>query len=408
MALPASLSAATEWDKDSLNRVLTVVFWPLTVLVMVHKVFIQAVNGYVTNDFAPVYTAVTKFLAGQPVYTDNYSFTNPHYLYAPSGSLLLSPFGLIGSETLSRWLFIGFNAVCIVLASMLLVKMFDYSLHGCALPLVLFFSFLSEGVTNTLVFSNINGAVYLCEVGFLYLLLRNKNMWAGVPLGLSLAIKPMLAPLLLLPLLLKRWQPFTAALLIPIILNGIGWVLSADPAAYWTRTFGDLGEVRDYYNNALGGWLAYWGTPEPLVWIVRCVVILLGLAAIILLQPYRNIDLRLWLATTAGTALLIAFLGGALGQRYYSIMLIPMVMTIVSKASFLRNWPAWVGIYLVLEGSSWYSTRWYIYGRWIEYSRATIGWLLLLIIIFIVGLWRYLAAQKTHDPDYPMGRAALF
>ena len=169
-----------------------------------------------------------------------------------------------------------------------------------------------------------------------------------------------------------------------------------------------MGEVRDYYNNAIGGWLAYWGAPEPLVWIVRCVVILLGLAAIILLQPYRNIDLRLWLATTAGTALLIAFLGGALGQRYYSIMLIPMVMTIVSKASFLRNWPAWVGIYLVLEGSSWYSTRWYIYGRWIEYSRATIGWLLLLIIIFIVGLWRYLAAQKTHDPDYPMGRAALF
>ncbi|WQD12298.1 MAG: hypothetical protein U1U88_000162 [Lawsonella clevelandensis] len=77
-----------------------------------------------------------------------------------------------------------------------------------------------------------------------------------------MAIKPMLAPLLLLPLLLKRWQPFIAALLIPIILNGIGWVLSADPAAYWTRTFGYLGEVRDYYNNAIGGWLAYWGAPN--------------------------------------------------------------------------------------------------------------------------------------------------
>ena len=58
MASPAPLSTASTWDKHSLNKVLTVVFWPLTVFVILYKVFIQAVNGYITNDFAPVYVAV--------------------------------------------------------------------------------------------------------------------------------------------------------------------------------------------------------------------------------------------------------------------------------------------------------------------------------------------------------------
>ena len=407
MASPAPLSTASTWDKHSLNKVLTVVFWPLTVFVILYKVFIQAVNGYITNDFAPVYDAVKQFLAGQPVYTDNYNFTNPHYLYSPSGTLLLAPFGFITNETISRWVFIGFNALCIVLASIILVKMFEFSLKGCALPILLFASFISEGVTNTLVFSNINGAVYLCEVGFLYLLLHNKNWWAGVPLGISLAIKPMLAPLLLLPILLKRWRPFITAFAIPAVLNIIGYYIAADPAEYWTRTVKYLGEVRDYYNNSIAGWLAYWGAPPAFTWTIRIIVIMLGLATIVLLQPYRTIDCRLWLTTVTGTVLLIAFLGGSLGQRYYSIMLIPMVMTIVSKASFLKNWPAWLAIYLILGKHRWYSTRWITYGRWFEYSRATIGWLLLLIIIFIVSLWRYRVARKIQDPTYPTGKTAF-
>ncbi|WQD12297.1 MAG: hypothetical protein U1U88_000161 [Lawsonella clevelandensis] len=71
---------------------LTVVFWPLTVLVMVHKVFIQAVNGYVTNDFAPVYTAVTKFLAGQPVYTDRLRLYQPSLPLRSLRELVVEPF----------------------------------------------------------------------------------------------------------------------------------------------------------------------------------------------------------------------------------------------------------------------------------------------------------------------------
>lgn len=401
-------TAAPLWtiSDPKMKKVLSSVLWPLAIGLMLYRVFIQAVNGHITNDFVPVYDALRKFVHHSPIYTDNYSFTNPHYLYSPSASLLLSPFGLIANPTFSRWLFIGFNAVCIVLASYLLIRLLDYDWKSPIFPALLFASFLTEGVTNTLVFSNINGFIYLCEVGFLLLLLREKNWLAGVPLGISIAIKPMLAPLLLLPFLLKRGKPILVAIAIPLVLNLIAWPLSADPGSFITRTMPYLGAVRDYYNNSVAGWLAYWGIPEPFIWVVRLIVVALGLATIALLQPYRQKDTRLWLMTTSGVILLIAFLGGSLGQRYYSIMLIPLVCTVLLRSSFVRTWPAWVAIYLILDGSRWYSNRWYMYGRWIEYTRGTAGWLLLLIVIFIVILWRTLAAKRLNDNNFPMSKNA--
>ncbi|MFY9190675.1 MAG: glycosyltransferase family 87 protein [Lawsonella sp.] len=388
------------------RKTLMGILWPLAIGLMLYRVFIQAVNGHVTNDFVPVYDALRRFIENSPVYIDNYSFTNPHYLYAPSASLLLSPFALFNSFTFGRWIFIGFNAVCIVIASYLLVKLLGYSWKSPLLPALLLASFLTEGVTNTLVFSNINGFIYLCEVAFLLLLWREKNSAAGIVLGLSIAIKPMLAPLLLIPLLLKRWRPFVGAIAVPVVLNLIAWPLSADAGAFFKRTMPYLGAVRDYYNNSIAGWLAYWGLPEPFIWVVRISVVVLGLVTIFLLQPYRQKDQKLWILTVSGVILLIAFLGGSLGQRYYSIMLIPLIATILLKGTMIRPWPAWIAVYLILDGSRWYSNRWYIYGRWIEYSRATIGWLLLLLVIFFVVLWRTLVAKRLNDHNFPMNKKA--
>ena len=62
--------------------------------------------------------------------------------------------------------------------------------------------FCTETVTNTLVFTNINGCILLLEVLFFRWLLDGKvsdQWWAGVAIGLTLVVKPLLAPLLLLP-----------------------------------------------------------------------------------------------------------------------------------------------------------------------------------------------------------------
>ena len=77
------------------------------------------------------------------------------------------------------------------------------------LPALLLAMFCTESVTNTLVFTNINGCILLAEVLFFRWLLDGKvnHQWlAGAAIGLSLVVKPLLGVLLLLQHSLKHRQ----------------------------------------------------------------------------------------------------------------------------------------------------------------------------------------------------------
>ena len=85
--------------------------------------------------------------------------------------------------------------------------------------------FCTESVVNTLVFGNINGCVLLLEVLFFRWMLDGKvshQWWAGVAIGLSLVVKPVLAPLLLLPLLNRQWRALVTAIAVPVVFNAGG------------------------------------------------------------------------------------------------------------------------------------------------------------------------------------------
>ena len=164
-------------------RVLAHVLWPLAIMTVIHRVLIRAVNGSITNDFGTVYAATRRFLAGEPVYAENLLTVQPHYLYAPSGTLMLAPFGMIDNYTLARWLFIGLNTAAIIAALWLLMRLFDLDVRSFAAPAILLAAFCTEAVTNTLVFTNVNGVIFLCQVAFLYLLHRRRLWWAGVAIG---------------------------------------------------------------------------------------------------------------------------------------------------------------------------------------------------------------------------------
>src|SRR5438445_681554 len=76
-------------------EVIKFALWPLAVMTVLNRVFIKAVNGFITDDFKPVYNASLAFLNHRPVYTANYDLVDPHYLYPPSGTLLIAPLALI-------------------------------------------------------------------------------------------------------------------------------------------------------------------------------------------------------------------------------------------------------------------------------------------------------------------------
>lgn len=375
-------------------------------MTVLHRVFVKAVNGFKTDDFTPVYKAALAFLNHREVYTANFNWVDPHYLYPPSGTLLIAPIAVIDPER-SRWLFILANAIAIIIALYLLLRMFGLTLDSVIAPIVLLVAFSSETVTNTLVFTNINGLVLLGEVVFLSLLLKRRDMWSGAAIGLTFAVKPILAPLLLLPLVRGQWKVFVTALGIPLILTAIAWPLSADPMAFVTRTTPYLLQSRDYFNSAIVGNGRYYDLPTPMILGLRVIFGVMVLVSLWLLYRYYRKDELFFVTTTTGVLLTASFLLGSLGQMYYSMMLFPLLMSVVLKNSVMRNWPAWLAVYGFLSYDSWLSSRFPEAGRAAEYLKTTFGWGLLLIVIFGVLLNRYLVARREGRLDSGIDPAFL-
>jgi arabinofuranan 3-O-arabinosyltransferase len=372
--------------------------WPLAIMTVLHRVLVKAVNGARTDDFTPVYRAALAFLNHRPVYTANFNWVDPHYLYPPSGTLLLAPIAVIDPER-SRWLFIGANTLAVIVAGYLLLRMFDLTLSSVAAPILLLGMFASETVTNTLVFTNINGLVLLGEVAFLLLLLRRRDTWSGVAIGLTFAVKPVLAPLLLLPLVTRQWRVFITAIGVPLVLTAVAWPLSADPMQFVHHTLPYLMESRDYFNSAIVGNGAYYGLPGWLILALRAVFAAVVLVSLWLLYRYYREDRLFFLTTASGVLMCGSFLIGSLGQMYYSMMLFPLLMSVVLRNSVMRNWPAWLAVYGFMSLDSWLSVRFPASGRAAEYMKTTFGWSLLLLVICGVLVARYLTARREDRLD---------
>lgn len=202
--------------------------------------------------------------------------------------------------------------------------------------------FLTESISSTLVFTNINGVILLAEVLFLRWLLDgrpSRQWWAGVAIGLTLVVKPVLAPLLLLPLLSRQWRPFVGAVAVPVAFNAVAFPLSSDPTSYFTQTVPYIMGTRDYFNSSILGNGVFFGLPPGLILFLRVLFTVIAAVSLWLLyRYYRTRDPRFWMLTSSGVLLTASFLVLSLGQGYYSIVLFPFLMTVVLPNSVLRNW----------------------------------------------------------------------
>ena len=404
MAVPDSILNAfrPRTSPSTAATVLRSALWPIAILSIIHRSYVLATNGYITDDFGPVYRAVVNFKMGWDIYNEHFDYVDPHYLYPPGGTLLLAPFGYLPVDA-SRYWFITFNSIAILLAAYFLLRLFKFSLASVAAPALLLAMFCTESVTNTLVFTNINGCIVLCEVLFFRWLLDGKvnhQWWAGVAVGLTLVIKPSLAPLLLLPLLNRQWRALVTGVLVPLVFNAAAWPLVSDPMNFVRNTVPYIFATRDYFNSSILGNGIYYGLPMWLIMLLRLVFGLLAVGSLWLLyRYYRERDPLFWMLTSSGVLLIATFLVTALGQGYYSMMLFPFLMTVVLANSVIRNWVAWLAIYGFMTMDRWLLGHWPTTGRALEYLRITYGWSLMLIVVFCVLYYRYLDAKADGRLD---------
>jgi arabinofuranan 3-O-arabinosyltransferase len=392
----------------SVAMVLRSILWPLAILFIIHRSYVLATNGYITDDYGPVYRAVINLKMGWDIYNEHFNYVDPHYLYPPGGTLLMAPFGYLPVDA-SRYWFITFNTVAIIIAACLLVRLFRFSLTSVALPALLVAMFSTESVINTLVFGNINGCILLLEVLFFRWLLdgeESHQWWAGVAIGLSLVVKPLLGPLLLLPLLNRQWRPLVTAFAVPLLFNlmavfsPVARFRVKDPMNFVTGTLPYIFTTRDYFNSSIQGNGVYYGLPGWLIVLLRIVFAALAVASLWLLyRYYRTRDPLFWMATSSGVLLIASYLVLSLGQGYYSMMLFPFLMTVVLRNSVIRNWPAWLAIYGFMSADRWLLGHWPTTGRYLEYMKFTYGWCLMLIVVFCALYFRYLDAKGDGRLD---------
>ena len=387
----------------SASDVVRTALWPIAIMSIIHRSYVLTSNGYITDDWAPVYRAARNFRAGVDIYNEHFDQVDPHYLYPPGGTLLMAPFGYIDSEFAARNWFIVLNTVAMIIAACLLVRLFKFSLTSVALPALLAAMFVTESVTNTLVFTNINGCILLAEVLFLRWLLdgRVSREWlAGIAIGLSLVVKPVLGVLLLLPLLNRQWRALAAAIAVPVAFNAAAWTLVADRMNFVKRTLPYIFSTRDYFNSSVLGNGVYYGLPPWLIAVLRVGFIALAAASLWLLyRYYRERDVLFWMLTSSGVLLIASWLVLSLAQGYYSMMLFPFLMTVVLPNSVLRNWPAWLATYGFLTLDRWLMWRWPTTGRFLEYMKITYGWSLMLVVVFCVLYYRYVDARAEGRLD---------
>jgi arabinofuranan 3-O-arabinosyltransferase len=386
----------------STATILRSALWPAAILSVLHRSIVITTNGNITDDFKPVYRAVSNFRHGLDIYNEHFDYVDPHYLYPPGGTLLMAPFGYLPFAP-SRYLFILINTIAILIAWYLLLRLFNYTLSSVAAPALLLAMFCTETVTNTLVFTNINGCILLAQMLFLWWLLDGKKShqwWAGAAIGLTIVVKPVLIPLLLLPVLNRQWRTLVPAIVVPAVINVAAFPLVPHPKDFFTKTVPYFLGTRDYFNSSIEGNGVYFGLPTWLIVFLRLLFTVLAIGALWLLyRYYRTRDPRFWFTTSTGVLLLWSWLVLSLSQGYYSMMLFPFLMTVVLPNSVIRNWPAWLGIYGFLTLDRWLLFNWMRWGRALEYLKITYGWSLLLIVTFTVLYFRYLDAKADNRLD---------
>lgn len=395
-------------ERLSISRIITRAAWPLAVMTLLHRVFVTAHNDHPTDDFTTVWEALNRFTSGVAVYTeDYYGNDDPHYLYSPGGTLLLSPLGWL-SQGIGRNGLILADTVAVVLALALLTLLVGRRLSGPVLPVSVFLVFASESVTHTLQFSNVNGVIFLLEVVFLWLLLvdRGQSTWrlpgvsqtpgqtpghgratgipwagilAGAALGLAITVKPQFLVLLFLPLIRRQWAALFSGVAVPVLVTAVGWILVPDTDTYRNVLLPYLGEVRDYANSSLAGVGAHYGWSGAPVLLVQAIAAGCVIIAVIGLLWWRDSDPLMWAATTTGVLLTGVFLISSLGQMYYSMMLVPMIFTVLCRRSVMHGWVIWFGVYCSLTLDDWWSDRWPGIGEKLHYSLGTVGWSVILV-----------------------------
>jgi len=235
-------------------------------------------------DMHVYWTAATSMAHGVSPYTD------PRFVYPPFAAVLLAPLGHV-SWSVARVVGSGV-AVAAILTTVLLsaralgVRLRNWRVAAITAVVVtghLFFTSASLG--------NVSAFIAMLLAGF-YLATSRDNDWvAGALLGASLAVKPMLLPVLVVPVLWSRWRMVLATAAAAVGLTGVGALVVPHSGLFWTKALPDLWNAHpvsfDPLNSTLSSVGHLVGAPSGVVLALRIAVVLAAVGVAVSVRVRR-------------------------------------------------------------------------------------------------------------------------
>jgi hypothetical protein len=212
---------------------ITALFAVLIALLFITKVVLTVVerSGEAISDLAAFYDGAARLRAGLPLYEINVDFyTKPiQYIYPPPIALLLLP---LQNYVITWWVWAAISLLAWIGALALLLRELSAQLHA-RIPLAWWPLLLGELIAFTPVLSHFFWGqtqlqlLLLLVISWMFLR-RDRDISAGIMLGITIAIK--IFPLLLfVPLFAqRRWRcliaaTLTAAAVLAISYTIVGW-----------------------------------------------------------------------------------------------------------------------------------------------------------------------------------------
>jgi arabinofuranan 3-O-arabinosyltransferase len=268
------------------------------------------------------------------------------YLYPPSSLLVLRPVAML---PLHEAQVLGLAATAAMAWAMVMVTSAALGRRwwGLTSAVAVFALGWAQPMVAELSLENVTVMCALALAVFYLLASRGQFIAAGAVIGLSLSIKPLLLPVVLVFLLARKGRAFCLAVVIPAALNAIAFAVVKSPNQVWSKlpSLLDRSGIGVELNSAWVG-VAH-GLPGFATILIRLATVALAVAGA--WWSWQQItDPATRLITTTSVLLIGTFLAGTLSENHFMLTLVPLAMTMIVPLSPMRRFAAGVGVLLVM------------------------------------------------------------
>jgi alpha-1,2-mannosyltransferase len=373
---------------------ISVAFWVLVLALWLDVRFmggilerISTTSMNIHGDFDTFWRSARAFWEGRDVYDTGARLEN---LNPPLWILLISPFGLL--EPLVAYQV--FVLMTLIMTVGYLAWMADelrlrpaWAVVGTAMLL------LSSPLLATLALGQIYPVLALLLVAAWVADRRNQLSFCGGTLGVVVALKPSLAPILLWPLVRRRWRTFGVALVSGTVATLVGAVVVGPGATLdWLRLLSDSSASPYWDNASLPSAAARLFTESPFAqhiatwtWTVP-VAYALGIGAIVLTaaRVRQGAEVGLWALVAA------SLLAAPIAWHNYLVLLGPGILLLLARG--------WAGPAFLLLALQSIPGQWPL--LWNESDTVAATLALTLYLYILIAHWlALLSAAKEPVPE---------